>query len=270
MPNPHPLAYTGERMVPEAADRSTLWDHLFRYHFALQFINNRDVLDVACGEGYGTAALAAAGARSVTGVDIDPVTCTHAREKYGIDAKVADATQLPFADRSFDVVVSFETIEHLTNPERFIDECYRVLRPNGVLVISTPEVHEYSELPGHQNPFHCAEMTEEQFAIVIRRRFTGVKIYSQHIVMASKWSYRVVAAVRSPLNRVRGYGRGRRLSVVYSQGAETIARADPVNAILQGDRSFGRLFNPHYVRPRSPKSGERPMYLVAVARAIKE
>ena len=81
------LEFTGERMVPDAVDLDSqcYWEHIYRYRFASQYARGQRVLDVACGEGYGSAALSAAGAVSVVGVDISPDTVQHARKKYGID-----------------------------------------------------------------------------------------------------------------------------------------------------------------------------------------
>src|SRR6266478_574902 len=125
-------------MVPEKADKDTFWEHIYRYRFATQFVAGRTVLDIACGEGYGAAALSEAGATKVVGVDISPETCLHATQKYGIETRIGAGEKIPLDSSSIDVVVSFETIEHVRNPKVFLDECHRVLRPNGSLVISTP------------------------------------------------------------------------------------------------------------------------------------
>src|SRR5690242_18456144 len=108
----------GERMVPEVADQSTFWEHVYRYAFACHFVAGKRVLDVACGEGYGAAALQRVGAASVVGVDVSELACSHVRSKYGLDARAGGAEQIPLADNSVDVVVSFETIEHVRNPGR--------------------------------------------------------------------------------------------------------------------------------------------------------
>ena len=206
--SPLTLEYTGERMVPEAADPGSLWDHIFRYHFALRYVRNRDVLDVACGEGYGTAAIKKFGARSVIGVDIDEKTCCHARQKYGIDARVGDAARLPFSDASFDTIISFETIEHVADVAKFVDECDRVLRPGGSLVVSTPNVEVYNAGNSGPNPYHCSEMSEEQFISQLRRKFNHLRMYSQHIVWARSWSLRSLAADWSRLSKIRGLYHG--------------------------------------------------------------
>ena len=84
-----------------------------RYRLAAQLAPGRRVLDAGSGEGYGTAILAAAGAASAVGIDLDEESVAHARERYGPMFQAADAADLPFDDASFDLVVCFETIEHL-------------------------------------------------------------------------------------------------------------------------------------------------------------
>src|SRR5437879_3140866 len=110
-------------MVPESAGTPTFWEHIYRYAFASRFVKGKRVLDIACGEGYGAAALQKAGAAHVIGVDISESVCLHARTKYGLDARPGTAEQIPVADESVDVIVSFETIEHVPDTAHFLDEC---------------------------------------------------------------------------------------------------------------------------------------------------
>src|SRR4051794_25160393 len=134
------LDNTGERMVPEASNGGTFWEHIERYRFSLPYVRGKRVLDIACGEGYGSAALLKGGAKAVTGVDVAEEACAHAREKYGVNAIVGSAEAIPLPDASVDVVVSFETIEHVPNMNAFMAECHRVLVPGGRIIISTPNL----------------------------------------------------------------------------------------------------------------------------------
>src|SRR5262245_7284798 len=181
------MEYTGERMVPEGADNLTFWDHVHRYQFAARFVENKRVLDIACGEGYGTRALASAGAARVIGMDISEEACMHARRKYGVDCCAGIAENIPLADKSIDLIVSFETIEHLEGPTAFLDECVRVLAPGGALIISTPNKEVNSEA-GHYNQFHTFEVNEEEFKAMLRPRFSRLVLYTQRSMMAPWWS----------------------------------------------------------------------------------
>jgi len=115
--------------------------HLARYAFAAEFVKGKVVLDVACGWGYGSRFLFDKGARIVVGGDIsaEAVECAQTFwRRQGTEFIVLDATRLPFADNSFDAIVSMETIEHLEQYKDFLSECNRVLEKGGVFICSTP------------------------------------------------------------------------------------------------------------------------------------
>lgn len=171
-----------ERLVPEDVPGSlVLAEHLARYRLAARLARGRRVLDAACGEGYGTAILRDAGAAAATGVDIDAATAARAAEHHGIDAREGDVLALPFADGSFDLVVSFETIEHVTQPKRALDELRRVLASGGALVVSTPNADEYIE----DNPYHLQELTLTQFREELERRFPYVELRYQQTFLTT-------------------------------------------------------------------------------------
>jgi 2-polyprenyl-3-methyl-5-hydroxy-6-metoxy-1,4-benzoquinol methylase len=267
MPSEHvavPMPYTGERMVPEAADEGTFWEHVHRYKFATRFVANKDVLDIACGEGYGTRALLDAGARSVVGVDISDEVCRHATAKYGVRTVMSSAAHTPFADASFDVIVSFETIEHLDEPASFVDECARLLRTGGTLIISTPNAAVYSEEV--KNSFHHREMTEREFVSLLSRRFQSVRIYSQANRAAVWYSPRNLSAKQSKAKLLPGYWR-LFAALCPHLATESIGRyrEGVVRCILKPDRWPSTLLNPYLVRPRSRWSREEPYYLLGVA-----
>lgn len=259
------MEYTGERMMPEVSVGAPFWEHVHRYRFANRYAPGRAILDVASGEGYGAHALALAGASSVVGVDVSAEACDHARRTYGVDARVGDALALPLADGAVDLVVSFETIEHVPDPARFLDECARVLRPGGILVISTPDKEVYDGL--HTNEFHCSELTEGEFAGLLAARFDDPEWYGQSPVAARWWSTRSLVAARSPWRGIKGFGLLARLACPHYHGRITDhERGDIAATILQARGVLSGLMDPFRVRPRRRWTGERPTYLVAVAR----
>ena len=264
---PAPAEYT-ERMVPEEAHARTFWEHIGRYRFARDFARGRRVLDVACGEGYGAAALARAGASSVVGVDLSPEVCEHARLRYGLDARPGDALAIPLPGRSVDLVTSFETIEHIDDPGKFLDECARVLDPPGTLIVSTPNRPVYSPGPA-RNPYHRKELDEREFLDLIRARFREVRLHTQHPRSAAWWSPRSLAAEASPWLRVRGFWRLKTLLCpALRPEPDPSARPGAVAAILGRGPRAGALFDPYRVRPHSGRGRERPYILIAVARGV--
>jgi 2-polyprenyl-3-methyl-5-hydroxy-6-metoxy-1,4-benzoquinol methylase len=180
------LAFTGERFVPEESGDIAL-EHQHRYALAVQFANGLRVLDVACGEGYGSAKLAQS-ALSVTGVDVSPEAVAHATARYplpNLRYLTGSASKLPLENGSFDLVVSFETIEHLHEQQDMLDELRRVLVPDGILFISSPNKRNYSDIPGQSNPYHVKELYREEFAAELKKRFRHVAMGGQRIVFGS-------------------------------------------------------------------------------------
>jgi SAM-dependent methyltransferase len=162
------LKATGERVIPDLQRGELVWaEHLVRYRLASQFALGRRVLDAGSGEGYGTAMLSAAGAVTATGIDLDEKSLAHARERYGPMFQEADVASLPFADRSLDLVVCFETIEHLDDDVGAIREFRRVLVDDGLLIISTPNRDEYLV----DNEFHKREYSPTEFDALLAEHF---------------------------------------------------------------------------------------------------
>jgi SAM-dependent methyltransferase len=185
---PRLVEWTGERLVPWAPDPPVIYEHYHRYLFAGQLAADRDVLDLASGEGYG-AALLADSARSVVGVDIDVAAVEHSRLNYSapnLDFKVADARGLAdFEEGSFGAVVAFEVIEHVAEQEQVLAEIERVLTPDGVVVLSTPDRIAYSEGGESQNPFHVHELSTDELVALLHRRFANVATWAQRTVTGS-------------------------------------------------------------------------------------
>lgn len=167
------LSFTGERFLPER--EGEIWyEHWHRYALASRLSQHRTVLDVACGEGYG-AAMLAENADRVVGVDISTDAIRHARNRYGHQANLefipASCDCLPFPDASFDLAISFETIEHIETQQAFIAEIARVLRPDGVLLLSSPNKRLYSDAHDYHNEFHVRELYRNELEELLRDAF---------------------------------------------------------------------------------------------------
>jgi SAM-dependent methyltransferase len=154
------MALTGERTVPGVAEENYWFRrHEVVYRRLLDRCRDRDVLEAGCGEGYG-ADLIADVARRVIGLDYDESAVTHVRARYPrVDMRHGNLAALPLADESVDVVVNFQVIEHLWDQGQFVAECRRVLRPGGLLLMSTPNRITFSPgLDTPVNPFHTREL----------------------------------------------------------------------------------------------------------------
>lgn len=181
-----PLPWTGERYLPEIGGDIEL-EHLHRYIIAAQFVVGKKVLDIASGEGYGSDKLAAF-ANYVIGVDIDVDAVTHARSTYrkaNLEFRVGSASAIPVETATIDVVVSFETIEHHEQHEKMMVEIKRVLRPGGLLIISSPNRRYYSLEANYSNPHHVKELFTDEFESLLHRFFGNVQIFGQRVVYGS-------------------------------------------------------------------------------------
>jgi SAM-dependent methyltransferase len=193
------LEFTGERYVPQVGDQLQ-HEHFHRYLFALQFCRGKHVLDVACGEGYGSAILASV-ASGVVGVDASAETIAHAATAYpNADVQFihAQATEIPLPDASFDVVVSFETLEHMDEHEAFVQEAHRVLREGGLLLLSTPDRSQYL-VDDPPNPYHIKEVDHQELTALLARHFNQIRVGGQRSDVASLISFPGSAAGDIPL-----------------------------------------------------------------------
>lgn len=175
-----------ERIVPDETEPGIVALHLKRYEFARPYCVGKHVLDAGCGAGYGSAFLGEA-ARSVVGVDVSGEAIDYARARYGggnVEFAVGDLQQLESADAEFEAVVAFEVIEHLPHPERFVAEARRVLKPDGVLVVSTPRSERGATSP--PNPFHEREFARDEFERLLRGTFGHVDLYGQQRVQTGR------------------------------------------------------------------------------------
>lgn len=181
------MKFTGERFVPTEAGEIRQ-EHLHRYAWCLPAVADKDVLDVASGEGYGSAAIAKV-ARSVVGVDVSHEAIEHARRQYAgignLRFEQGSAAALPLPDASMDVVVSYETLEHLNEQQEMINEIRRVLRPDGCLILSSPNRKVYSEKAGHHNQFHVRELDFDELAVLLGQYFGAVRYVGQRLSVTS-------------------------------------------------------------------------------------
>lgn len=180
------LPITGERYHPEILGEIRQ-EHLHRYAWAMQAVAGLDVADIASGEGFGSFMLSQQ-ARSVVGVDVSAMAVAHSAERYRgqtLSFIHGDAADLPLADGSVDAVVSFETIEHVRDPEKAVAEIRRILRPSGFLIMSSPNRLVYSDRQGHTNEFHLKEFTVEEFRALLATHFPATRLFGQRLSVAS-------------------------------------------------------------------------------------
>jgi SAM-dependent methyltransferase len=181
------LPFTGERFTPEV--KGAIWyEHWHRYSVMLSAARGLRVLDAACGEGYGSWLLAGTAAE-VVGIDVDAAAIGHAVARYAARPNLrymqASCAALPLATGSVDLIVSFETIEHLEGQEEMLAEFRRVLAPTGALVISSPNKAIYSEETGFSNEFHVRELTRDELAARLDPLFPQQTWYGQRVLAHS-------------------------------------------------------------------------------------
>ena len=168
------VAFTGERISAHDEDfRPDLSQHLAAYRACLPFVSEKVVLDGGCGEGYGAKCIAES-ARLVVGVDSSWETAREARRgrPRNLHLSCSDLRTLGFRDGSFDVVCCFQVLEHFRQPVALLREAARVLRPQGVLILSTPNrLASFSE-----NPYHFKEYRPEELRELLEPLFTSVEI----------------------------------------------------------------------------------------------
>mgnify|MGYP001609226037 FL=1 len=181
------LNLTGERYIPEMEPGIIHYEHLHRYKFAEEFVKDKTVLDLACGEGYGSFLLAGS-ARKVVGVDISEETIERASFKYkknNLEFIQGSMTSIPVAgEKIFDIIVCFEAVEHIKEHEQLLKEVKRLLKDEGIFIISTPNTYIYSQKPGYNvflNPFHLKEVSYGEFKELLENNFKEVFIYGQKV-----------------------------------------------------------------------------------------
>jgi SAM-dependent methyltransferase len=180
------LEWSGERLTTAVGGQIEI-EHLHRYIMARDFCRKLDVLDVASGEGYGTALLAQV-AKSAIGIDISAEAADHAASQYrspNLRYLQGDARKIPLADESVDIVTSFETIEHFYEQDEFLAEVRRVLRPGGRLIVSSPDRDIYSPPGGIANPYHKRELSRSEFETLLGCYFSHIRLVCQRPMLGS-------------------------------------------------------------------------------------
>ena len=172
------MRFTGERILPEIPElRATFLQSLAVYEFAAEYAGDRMVLDCGAGEGYGPALLADT-AEFVVGLDYAAEAAQYASRKYGSDRSnlefvQGDASRLPFAEDSFDVLCCFQVLEHLDDGPGFLFEARRVLKPGGQLILTTPNRLWAGTGP---NPHHVLEYSADELQEVMEIVFPRVQM----------------------------------------------------------------------------------------------
>jgi SAM-dependent methyltransferase len=245
------LAFTGERIVPGKTPEPMFREHEARYVFAGRYVLGKSVVDVASGAGIGTSYLSNIGAVSCIGLDIDPEAIEYAKAAYHkCEFLQSDATETGLPDSSVDVIVSFETIEHITDQKKFLVECKRILKPNGQLICSTPN---RTICHWHRNPYHVRELTPQEFAHLIRTHFEDIHLFSQVEQFYPLYVLRVLASRCLDRLNLKGCIRG-----ILGRKTATVAVRNEFLGEIQGPDGA--------IRPYRHSIFVKPMYLIAVAR----
>jgi len=203
-----------------AESDSPFWaEHRSRYLFAARYTEGRTVLDIACGAGYGCLLLKQKGALAVVGIDLSWQAMVDAAPTLGAGIRLiqANGTALPLASASVDVITSFETLEHIHEYSAFVRELRRVLRPDGLLVLSTPNALISKPVNGvPKNPFHVREFTPDELIGVLQKHFAGIELCGQRVsedfrpcpyweteeVLPKTWGGRVQVGIWKVLSRL--------------------------------------------------------------------
>jgi SAM-dependent methyltransferase len=198
-PTPAAPEFTGERFLPSCSGEIA-YEHWHRYAFARRFVEGKRVLDAACGEGYGTALLGAL-AQTAIGLDVDIATIDRARAVYADGKRVrfiaSSCTGLPLPSASIDVVVCFETIEHLAAADQLamLIEFARVLTQDGLLLVSSPNKRLYSDARNYVNKYHLQELYRDDLGRLLAKRFPAQRWHHQRLAYWSGiWTERAAGA----------------------------------------------------------------------------
>lgn len=173
-------------------------EHIYRYQEVANFLENKSfkILDIACGNGFGSFFLSSKG-HNVVGGDISDEAILECKKKYNavsLNFEKVDGTNLPYLDSEFDVVVSFETIEHTKDCVKMLSEFKRVVKKGGFIIVSTPNFLVNSPNGIIVNPYHTQEWTYEDLSLLLKGVFSDVKLYGQEYIRYKKNSLKFMIA----------------------------------------------------------------------------
>lgn len=179
-----------ERAMPGESDDDVMKSHLARYEFAAGLVKDKIVFSLACGVGYGEYLLLTKGkAKVVLGVDLSPEAINYARANYqaaNLSFLLADVLKSGLAENSADVIISFETIEHIKDHNKFLSELKRILKPGGLLILSTPnKASSFKSLFSFRpiNPSHVREYRKKSLEKMLAQYFTDINFYGQKKIL---------------------------------------------------------------------------------------
>ncbi|MFC2154015.1 class I SAM-dependent methyltransferase [Candidatus Altiarchaeota archaeon] len=250
---------SGERLEFFGYRHTIYREHILRYRFALQNIpdlKRSNVLDVGCGVGYGSAALARK-AKHVVGIDNSRKALERGEKKYvkgvtgrkqvsNLSLRQMSAEAISFPDDSFDHVVSFENLEHLEHPEKMLAGVRRVLKNGGVLILSTPNKKSFRQIDGKPiNPFHIREFTKEELEGMLKEHFSEVEFYGQSFLSDKESDRRDKVQLAVSLDKLR------------------LRRLVPrqIRTLLKGKTKKGAA-----IAPLKDNPGKTPEYFIVVCR----
>lgn len=244
------MKFTGERYIPSEDKLAEIAiEHMSRYKMLSNIVKDKVVLDAASGEGYGSYLLAQ-NAKHVIGVDISLEAIQNAQVVYNksnLEYIQSDVKQMPIKDHSVEVVVSFETIEHVDEEtqNQFLLEIKRVLKEDGLLIISTPNSSEYNRLvEGYHNDFHIKEFEKEEFVKFLGQFFKYSNHYDQN--------FQVLNVITDHKQKVFNYTELEDFHLITSKYVVSVCSNSPIesinlNTITQSDidqynKLVGRIF----------------------------
>ena len=179
------MKFETERLIPDRPEcQPMLQAHLARYRLAAPFVQDAVVLDAGCGCGYGTHYLAMNGTKQAVGIDISPEAIEYARQHYAVpnlNYKVMDVTSVDFPDETFDVTVCLEVFEHVPDHKKLLTEAWRVLKPGGHIIVSTPNGEIFSPNGKPINPWHVREFSGDEFEDALAPHFQDLQFWAQTV-----------------------------------------------------------------------------------------